>query len=106
MEENSYVYSKLEEMTVSMQSQPEKNLRLLRGKAFLDENSKSFTFVQYEQRNKRSVEVCRSTHGRLVKKPSGDFTLTFRFDEDTRDIKETLISEIRTIVKSLQAFTK
>lgn len=98
MEKSDFVFSKLQDMTVSMQTQPESNMKLLRGRALLCEEDKRFTFIQNKPRGARSVEVGRSVHARVVRRPDGFYTLTFRFAANEKFLKATLISEIRNII--------
>lgn len=72
---------------------------LLRGRAVLNEEDKNFTFIQNDPRGPRSVEVGRSDHSRMVRRPDGNYTLTFRFSAGEKFLREQLISEIREIVK-------
>lgn len=99
MENSDYVFSKLEDMTVSMQTQEQKNMTVLRGKALLNECEQRFTFIQNKPRGKRSVEIGRSDHSRIVRRPDGLYTLTFRFSANEKFLKELLLSEIREVVK-------
>lgn len=103
MENSNYVFSKLEDMTVSMQTQEQKNMTVLRGKALLNECEQRFTFIQNKPRGKRSVEIGRSDHSRMVRRPDGLYTLTFRFDVKERFLKEQLLSEVRGLVKLADA---
>ena len=97
--ETEFVYSKMDGMSVEMQTQEEKNMTLLRGKALLNEDESRLTFVQNAPRGARSVEVGRSGHSRMVRRPDGLYTLTFRFNASEKYLKESLISEIREVVK-------
>lgn len=106
MENSDYVFSKLEDMTVSMQTQERKNMIVLRGKALLNECEQRFTFIQNEPRGKRSVEIGRSDHSRIVRRPDGLYTLTFRFDAKERYVRELLLSEVRSMVKMAEADLK
>ena len=106
MENSDFVFSKLKNMTVSMQTQESKDMTILRGKALLNECDKRLTFIQNKPRGKRSVEIGRSDHSRIVRRPDGLYTLTFRFDAKERYLKELLLSEIRNVVKMAVADLK
>lgn len=100
METTEFTYSKLTDMSVEMQSQTKRDMTLLHGKAVLNESEKRFTFLQNPPRGKRSTEVGRTMHGRMVRRNDGLYTLTFRMiDMNEKYISESLISEVRNIVK-------
>lgn len=95
-----FTYSKLTDMSVELQSQEQRNMVLLRGKAVLNETEKRFTFLQNPPRGKNSVEVGRTSHGRMVRRNDGLYTLTFRMiNIDEKYIGESLLAEVRNIVK-------
>lgn len=98
MQNEKFIYSKLTDMSVEMQTQESKNMCLLRGKALLNESESRLMFVQNPPRGARSVEVGRSMHSRIVRRPDGMYTLTFRFSADEKFVKESLIGEIREVV--------
>lgn len=104
--ESEFVYSKLTDMSVEMQTQEKKNMTVLRGKALLNEEESRLMFVQNAPRGARSVEVGRSGHSRIVRRPDGLYTLTFRFDVGEKFLKESLLSEIREVVKMAEADAK
>lgn len=106
MENSDFVISKLKHMTVSMKTQVQKDMTILRGKALLNECEQRLTFIQNKPRGKRSVEIGRSDHSRIVRRPDGLYTLTFRFDAKERYLKELLLSEIRNVVKMAEADLK
>ncbi len=100
MEQEEFVFSKIEGIDLTMQTQAKKNMTLLRGKAVLNEECKNFTFLQNPPRGPRSVEVCRTAHSRMVRRPDGDYTLTIRFDASEKYVREALLSELRDVVKA------
>lgn len=104
--ESEFVYSKLTDMSVEMQTQEKKNMTVLRGKALLNEEESRLMFVQNTPRGARSVEVGRSGHSRIVRRPDGNYTLTFRFNVEEKYLKESLLSEIRAVVKMAEADAK
>lgn len=78
--------------------------RLLRGRALLDVDSKKFMFAQNEPRGPRSMEVGRTMHSRLVRRPDSRYTLTFScMDGGEKQLKEQLIAEVRDIMKMIGA---
>ena len=103
MEHTEFKYGKYTGMSVEMQTQEQRNMCILHGKALLNEDESRLTFVQNAPRGKRSVEIARSLHSRIVRRPDGCYTLTFRFDAGERMIRPALISEIRNMVNAAQA---
>lgn len=99
METNDFIYTKLNDMSLEMQTQSDKNMTLLHGKALLNETESRFIFMQNKPRGPRSIEVGRSEHCRLVRRPDGLYTLTFRFDSNEKYVSEQLLTELRNIVR-------
>lgn len=96
-------YKSMPNMSVDMytvDADPEN--KLLRGRALLNPHKKEFAFVQNTPRGPRSVEVGRTLHSRYVCRPDGDYTVTFRFGADEKNIREQLLAETRQIVSSVQ----
>lgn len=106
METQEFNYARLTGMSVEMQTQKQRNMVLLRGKALLNEDESRLTFIQNTPRGARSVEVGRSGHSRIVRRPDGLYTLTFRFDVKEKFLKESLLAEIREVVKLAEADKK
>lgn len=77
------------------------NLRTMRGKALLNAQEQEIIFQENTPRGKRSVEVSRTQHSRLVRRPDGDYTLTFRFGAKMKYPMATLVSEMRNAVASV-----
>lgn len=97
--ETQFVYEKLTDMSVELNTQPERNMCVLRGRALLNENESRFSFVQNPPRGARSVEVGRTAHSRYVRRPDGLYTLTVRFDAGEKMLLPALLSEMRAVVK-------
>lgn len=76
------------------------NLRMMRGKALLDAQKQEIIFQENTPRCKRSVEIFRTLHSRLVRRPDGDYTLTFHFCAKMKYPMATLVSEMRNAVES------
>lgn len=76
------------------------NLRTMRGKALLNTHEHEIIFQENTPRGKRSTEVSRTQHSRLVRRPDGDYTLTFRFGSSLKYPMATLVSEMRNAVES------
>lgn len=98
-----FTYKRIPNMTVGMQSQEERNLQVLHGKVILNEEDKSFLFIQRSPRGHRSTELFRTRHSRLVRTPQGTFTLTFRFSPDEEDIQVKLICEMADVCKTTES---
>ena len=56
-------------LDVSRHTLSEPNMRVMRGKALLDDEASDFKFVENEPRGPRSVEVGRTAHSRFVRRP-------------------------------------
>lgn len=98
MEKDDFVYTKLQGMSIEMQTQERRNMVVLRGKALLNEVEQRLMFVQNAKRGARSVEVWRCAHSRMVRRPDGKYTLTVRFAHDEKYVREKLIAEVREMV--------
>ena len=82
------------------------NMRVMRGKALLDDEAMDFKFVENAPRGPRSVEVGRTVHARFVRRPDGLYTVTFRCDASTKYLRETLTAEVAEIVRIITADKK
>lgn len=78
------------------------NMRVMAGKALLDEESQDMKFVENPPRGPRSVEVGRTAHSRYIRRPDGMYTITLRVDASNKYLRETLTSEIADITKDIQ----
>ena len=94
MKKEQFVYTRLTDMTVGIQSQPDCNLQLLRGKALLNEKENRMLFVQNTPRGPRSEQMMRTSHSRLVRTPQGSCTLTFRFWPTEKGVWDKLVDEM------------
>lgn len=80
--------------------------RVIRGRVLLDAGIKRCTIVQASPRTSRSREVGRTLHSRIVERPDGDFTITFRIPRKEAYKRETLIAESRTLAKIMNEITE
>lgn len=71
--------------------------RLIRGRAIVDAAGSRCTFVQNEPRGPRSTEIGRTLHARVVRRPDGRYTATFRCESSERWLTEMLINEAREV---------
>ena len=95
-----------ENLDVSIHTQSAPNMRVMRGKALLDDEAKDFKFVENSPRGPRSVEIGRTVHSRFVRRPDGLYTVTFRCDASTKYLRETLTAEVAEIVRLITADKK
>lgn len=89
-------------MDVSILSQERPNMRVMRGKALLDDDANDLKFVENGPRGPRSVEVGRTMHSRFVRRPDGNYTVTIRCDGRNKYLREELIAEIASIVNIIK----
>ena len=101
METNGYVYKKYAGMTVCTQTQKDNNLKVMHGHAVIDESDWRMLFVQNKPRGARSVEVGRTAHSRYVRRPDGRYTVTFRFSARELLLEQTLLREMRVLLKAI-----
>ncbi len=97
----TYNYHQLTEMTVLLESQQNYNLTVMHGKVLVNEEESFLSFEQSKPRGPRSAEVMRTKHARLVKRPDGAFTLTFRFTREEYGVGQQMIDELRKVVDFL-----
>ncbi|MBO4751122.1 MAG: hypothetical protein J5526_00020 [Bacteroidales bacterium] len=97
MKKNGYNYRKLTNMTVGMKVQDNYDMMTLRGRVIINETESSVLFVQNPPRGPQSVEVLRTPHSRLVRRPDGKYTLTFRYSADEPRVLAKLVMEMRNI---------
>lgn len=73
--------------------------RLIRGRAIVDNEDSRVTIVQNEPRGPRSKEIGRTLHARVVRRPDGGYTATFRCRAKEKWRVEMLINEAREVGK-------
>lgn len=71
--------------------------RLIRGRAIVDNEDSRVTIVQNEPRGPRSKEIGRTLHARVVRRPDGGYTATFRCSPREKWRAEMLINEAREV---------
>lgn len=77
--------------------------RILRGRIFCDSANQKSSFVENVPSGPRSKEVGRTLHARMVKSSKTDeYKITFRFKANEKYLKETLLSEVRNLIKQLE----
>lgn len=97
-------YKKWSDMAVELQHRQEVNpdMHVLNGKGLLNQHESRFTFIQNEPRGPRSVEVGRTKHCRIVRRPDGKYTATLRFGAGEQQLLAALLAEIRRVTKMAQ----
>lgn len=73
--------------------------RLFRGRALIDSAECRCTMVQNEPRGPRSKEIGRTMHARVVRRPDGGYTATFRCQPGEKYRSEMLMNEAREVGK-------
>lgn len=91
----------LNNMTVQLQSQDHYDQRVLNGKLFVNTQNRQASFAQNKPRGPRSVEMMRTPHARLVRRPDGDYTLTFHFSKEEYAVGPQLLEELQKVVDFL-----
>ena len=97
----SYNIHILTDMTVNLQSQNNYDQHVLNGKLFVNKQKHQVSFNQNRPRGPRSTEVMRTPHARLVRRPDGDFTLTFHFSKEEYAGGPQLLEELQKVVDFL-----
>lgn len=93
-----------ESIRVSMYTREEEvEKRLLRGRVLLDSDEKTLLFAQNEPRGPRSKEIFRGDHSRLVRRPDGNYTMSFcAVDIGEINLREAMIAEVRKGVDAMK----
>ena len=98
------IYRRVKDICVDMYtSDAAVEKRLLHGKVFLNSDKGEILFAQNAPRGPRSVEIGRTLHSRYVRRPDGDYTVTFRCRAGEKDLVKTLSAEIREIAKRIES---
>lgn len=93
-------------LDVAMYTQQSPNMRVMRGKALLDDSAGDLKFVENTPRGPRSVEVGRTLHSRFVRRPDGTYTVTIRCDGASKYLREELTAEVAEISRVIAADRK
>lgn len=101
------IYRRVKDICVDMYtSDAAVEKRLLHGKVFLNSDKGEILFAQNAPRGPRSVEIGRTLHSRYVRRPDGDYTVTFRCTGREKNLRELLLAEVREIAIMIQADAK
>ena len=98
---NNYNINILTNMMVKLQSQSNYDQRVLNGKLFVNTQRHQVAFNQNRPRGPRSVEMMRTPHSRLVRRPDGDFTLTLQFSKDEYAVGPQMLVELQKVIDFL-----
>lgn len=94
-----YRYVIINGVRVKMMSQERIECQTVRGKGMYNRWDKEFLFIQDGPRGPKSKEIMRTAHSRLVRRPDGRYTLTFRFAGEEGGIMKSLVGEMKEIAK-------
>lgn len=98
------VYRRIKDICVDMYTlDTHIERRTLNGKVFLNSVKGEMTFTQNSPRGARSVEIGRTAHSRYVRRPDGDYTVTFHINACEKKLRERLLAEVRSLVAVIQA---
>ena len=88
----------LQNMTMFIETEKENiHLQPMNGRMLVNTVERCSLFVPNKPRGPRSTEVMRTPHSRMVRRPNGKYTLTFRFTSEEFCIAEQLLLEMRSI---------
>jgi hypothetical protein len=79
------------------------DMRPMSGKVFLNSEKGEIMFTQNQPRGPRSKEIGRTRHSRYVRRPDGDYTVTFHFSADEQKLQEKLLEEVKVLVSVIIA---
>ena len=98
------VYKRIKDICIDMYTVDKAvDKQLMRGRFFLNCEKGEAIFKQNLPRGLRSVEIGRTRHSRYVRRPDGDYTVTFRCRAGEKDLVKTLSAEIREIAKKIES---
>ena len=97
-------YTRLQKMDLDLYTREVQiENRTLTGKALLNKEKGEFIFAQNAPRGARSIEIGRTRHSRFVRRPDGDYTVTFSaLKPDEKNLLEQLLAEMREITTKLK----
>ena len=88
----------LQNMTMFIETEKENiHLQPMNGRMLVNTVERCSLFVPNKPRGPRSTEIMRTPHGRMVRRPDGNYTLTFRFSPNEFCITEQLLLEMQSI---------
>ena len=96
----------LTEMTVTIKSHHSINKQPMHGKIVVEAEDKNVKFVENAPRGPPSVEVMRTVHSRTVRRPDGQYGISFHFFGDEPGIGRQLVKELKAVIETLSINTK
>ena len=96
----------LTEMTVTIKSHHSINKQPMHGKIVVEAEDKNVKFVENAPRGPQSVEVMRTVHSRTVRRPDGQYGISFHFFGDEPGIGRQLVKELKAVIETLSINTK
>ena len=102
--EKTPVYKRLKDVCVDMYTLDNSvEMRPMSGKVFLNSEKGEIMFTQNPPRGPRSKEIGRTRHSRYVRRPDGDYAVTFHFSADEQKLQEKLLEEVKVLVSVIMA---
>lgn len=97
-------YKRMTDFCIDLYTQSDAIMnRVLSGKALVNPEKGEMMFAQNAPRGKRSIEISRTEHGRLVRRPDGRYTLTFgSMLASEKQLREQLLAEVRYVYKVIE----
>lgn len=97
-------YKRMKDFCIDLYTQSDAIMnRVLSGKALVNPEKGEMMFAQNPPRGKRSIEIFRTSHGRLVRRPDGRYTLTFgSMLASEKQLREQLLAEVRSIYRVIE----
>ena len=91
----------LQNMTLFVETpQDNINLKPMSGRILVNTIERCSLFVQNKPRGPRSVEIMRTNHARMVRRPNGKYSISIQFSPEEFHISEQLMLEIGTLVNN------
>ncbi|MCR5423596.1 MAG: hypothetical protein K6E93_02400 [Bacteroidales bacterium] len=102
--ENPPVYKRFTDVCVDMYTRDNSiEMRTLNGRLFFNSAKGEILFIQNTPRGPRSKEVGRTVHSRYVRRPDGDYTVTFHFSAYEQRLQQKLLEEVKVLVSVILA---
>ncbi len=96
-------YKRIKDLCVDLYYRdPSIEMRLVRGRVFINSRMGEMMFIQNGPRGPRSVEIGRTLHSRSVRRPDGKYTVTFRCGGDEKNLKKMLTAEVNEIATMIK----
>ena len=91
----------LQNMTMFIETEKENiHLQPMNGRMLVNTVERCSLFVPNKPRGPRSVEIMRTNHARMVRRPNGKYSISIQFSPEEFHISEQLMLEIGTLVNN------